>query len=162
MEKAAKGGLRSLKMNQASKNLFPLEIKQVGIVVKDREKSIEQIRSLLGVEAFRIVDLDLPEAIVRGKRTRCRAKLAFAQVGPLEVEFIEPGEGESIWSEFLEARGEGVQHLGIFVPDLDRNLARLRELGIQELQSGEDDHVRFSYLDTEAIVGVIIELLQLK
>jgi methylmalonyl-CoA/ethylmalonyl-CoA epimerase len=150
-------------MKRIQKEVTPLKISQFGIVVKDREKSMQQIRSLLGITGpFRLLDLDQPEAIVHGKKTPCKAKLAFAQVGPIEIELIEPGEGESIWSEFLHAKGEGVQHLGIFVSDLNKELAKFMEMGVGVLQSGESEHVKFAYLDTEGIVGVVIELLQVK
>ena len=149
-------------MIPSQKDAIPYEITQVGIVVRDREKAIQQIRSILGIGPFRLLNLDQPEAIVHGKRTPCEAKLAFAQAGPIEIELIEPGEGESIWSEFLRVKGEGVQHLGIFVPDLDKELARFMEMGIGALQSGEGEHVRFAYLGTAGIVGVVIELLQRK
>jgi Glyoxalase/Bleomycin resistance protein/Dioxygenase superfamily len=37
----------------------------------------------------------------------------------LAFELIEPVPGEpSQWSEFLEQRGEGVQHIGFWTPDL--------------------------------------------
>jgi methylmalonyl-CoA/ethylmalonyl-CoA epimerase len=149
-------------MKHTQRAITPFEIKQVGIVVRDREKVMQQFSSLLGTGPFRLLDLDQPEAIVHGKRTHCGAKLAFAQAGPIEIELIEPVEGESTWSEFLRAKGEGVHHLGIWVPDINKELARFTEMGIGTLQSGEDKHVRFAYMDTEGIAGVIIELLQSK
>jgi len=149
-------------MKQTQTEAIAFEIGQVGIVVRDLERTMQQIRSLLGIGPFRLVDFDLLETIVHGKRTRCQGKLAFAQVGLIEIELIEPGEGESIWLEFLNAKGEGVHHLGIFVPDINKESARFMEMGIGALQSGEDEHVRFVYLDTEGIFGVIIELLQIK
>jgi methylmalonyl-CoA/ethylmalonyl-CoA epimerase len=149
-------------MKQNQGNIKPLEITQVGIVVRNRENAMQRIRSLLGIDTFRLLDLDQPEAIVHGKKTPCGAKLAFARVGPVEIELIEPGEDASIWSEFLRAKGEGVQHLGIFVSDLNKELARFKETGIGELQSGGTENVRFVYLDTEGTIGVIIELLEIK
>lgn len=149
-------------MNDTQKDSFPFEVRQVGIVVRDREKTMKQIGSLLGITSFRLVHFDQIEVIVHGKKTHCDAKLAFAQIGPIEIELLEPGHGESIWAEFLNTKGEGVHHVGIFVPDIDKESARFMEMGIGNLQSGEDDHVRFSYWDTEGIVGVIIELLQIK
>lgn len=149
-------------MEQAQKKFMSLEVSQVGIIVKNRDKTLQQLSSLLGTGDVRLHDLDQPEATVHGKKTACKARLAFTQVGPLELELIEPVEGESIWAEFLETKGEGVQHLGVFVPDLDNELARMKEMGIGVLQSGEDDHVRFAYMDTEGVIGVIIELLHLK
>ena len=36
------------------------------------------------------------------------------------------------------------------------------ENDLKVLQSGEDENVKFAYMDTETIAGVIIELLQRK
>jgi len=149
-------------MEHPQSDLIPFEIRQVGIVVRDREKAMQQLRSLLGIGPFRLLNLDQPEAIVHGKRINCTAKLAFALAGPIEIELIELGEGESIWLEFLRTKGEGVQHLGIFVSDLGKELSRFTEMDIGTLQSGEDKYVRFAYMDTEGIAGVVIELIQRK
>ncbi len=139
-----------------------LDIKQVCIVVKNLEKAMEKLRSIGEMGPFRFIDLDLPEGIVHGEKTHYKGKLAFAQVGPIGIELIEPTEGESIWWEFLLKKGEGVHHFGIFVADLDKELARFKEMGIGVLQSGETERTKFAYVDTEGIAGVIFELLQNK
>jgi methylmalonyl-CoA/ethylmalonyl-CoA epimerase len=139
-----------------------LEIVQVGIVVRDLEKAIERLNSLWNVGPFRFLEIDLPDAILHGKQKRLRAKLAFAQVGPVELELIQPGEGENIYGEFLRAKGEGVHHLKIPVSDIKSEVARLKERGVEVLQSGDSPQVSFAYMDTEGISGVILEVLQCK
>jgi hypothetical protein len=139
-----------------------LEIVQVCIVVRDLEKTIKQLNSLWNVGPFRFLDMDLPDATLRGKKTRLRAKLAFAQVGPVELELIQPGEGESTYSEFLRDKGEGVHHLKIPVSDIKSEVDRLEKRGIEVLQSGNTPDVSFAYMDTEGIAGVILEVLQSK
>lgn len=140
----------------------PLEIDQVGIVVRDIEQTIKQLSSLWNVGPLQIREIDLLDAIVHGKQMRVRAKLAFAQVGPVELELIEPGEGENIYWEFLQTKGEGVHHLKIPVSDIESEVARFREKGVGVLQSGSTPRSSFAYLDTEGIVGVILELLNRK
>ena len=149
-------------MVNAGHDSKPLEIVQVGIVVKDLEKTIRQLASLWNVGPFRFLEVDLPDAIFHGKETHLRAKLAFAQVGPVELELIEPGEGENIYEEFLRAKGEGVHHLKIPVSDIESEVSRLKERGIGVLQSGNNPDVSFAYMDTEGIIGVILEVLQRK
>ena len=95
-------------------------------------------------------------------RSQPRANLAFAQLGSVELELIEPGEGENIYWEFLRAKGEGVHHFGLFVSDIDRELAKFRERGIEVLQSGNTPDARYAYMDTESLAGIILELLQRK
>lgn len=139
-----------------------LKISQVGIIVRDIEKTIGHLSSLWDIGPFEIREIDLPDAILHGKQKRLRAKLAFAQAGPLELELIEPGEGENIYQEFLSTKGEGLHHLGIRISDIKSEVSRFKEKGIGVLQSGSAPRVSFAYLDTENIAGVILELLQLK
>ncbi len=150
-------------MQHNQNNFKPLEITQVGIIIKNRDKAMQQFSSLLGIKAsFRLAGFDQAEMTFRGKKTRCSAKLAFTKVGSMEIEFIEPGEGKSIWSEFLRNKGEGVQHLGAFIPDIDKELSRFSEMGIGVLHSGEDNFAKFAYLDTEGIIGTVLEVVQYK
>ncbi len=139
-----------------------MEVVQVGIVVRDLEKTIKQLNSLWNVGPFRFLEIDLPDATLHGKQTRLRAKLAFAQVGPVELELIQPGEGENTYREFLRDKGEGVHHLKIPVSDINSEVARLKEKGVEVLQSGNNPDVSFAYMDTEGIAGVILEVLQSK
>ena len=140
----------------------PLNISQVALVVRDIEKTLKHLSSLWPIGPFQIREMDVPDAIVHGKQTRVKAKLAFFQAGPIEVELIEPGEGENIFREFLNTKGEGLHHLGIRVSDIKSEMARLMGGGIHVLQSGDTPRVSFAYMDTEGTAGVIFELLQLK
>lgn len=149
-------------MDYTDRDKKTLEIIQVGIVVRDLEKAIRQLNSFWNVGPFRFLEIDLPDAILHGKQRRLRAKLAFAQVGPVEMELIEPGEGNNIYGEFLRAKGEGVHHLKIPVSDIESEVSRLKERGIGVLQSGNTPDVSFAYMDTEGIAGVILEMLQRK
>jgi len=139
-----------------------LEVDQVGIVVSDIEKAVRYFSSLWNVGPFRFLQVDVPDAILHGKQTPLRTKLAFAQVGPIELELIEPGEGESIYREFLRAKGEGLHHLRITVSDIEKEVAKWEERCIGILQSADTPMVRFAYMDTEGIIGTILELLQRK
>jgi methylmalonyl-CoA/ethylmalonyl-CoA epimerase len=63
--------------------------------------------------------------------------------------------------EFLEKRGEGIHHIGFFVDGLDRETAKMAEKGFKITQSGETPEVRWAYFDTDAVGGVVIELMQM-
>ena len=120
------------------------------------------LTSLWNLGPFRFQENELADAILRGKQAPLRAKLAFAQAGPVELELIEPGEGENIYWEFLRAKGEGVHHFGVHVSDIQSELARFKKRGIEVLQSGNTPHHSLAYMDTEGIAGVIVELMQRK
>jgi catechol 2,3-dioxygenase-like lactoylglutathione lyase family enzyme len=63
-----------------------------------------------------------------------------------------------------QAQGEGIEHLGIYVPNLDEPLARLRSQGVTILQAadglGAIGDGRYAYLDTRSTLGMVLELIQ--
>ena len=131
---------------------------QIGMVVRDIQKSIEAYTNLLQWGPFEVFERKYSELIYRGKPGNFRYRVALGQIGPsLQLEFIENLEGESIYTEFLQARGEGVHHLGFTIEGMDQKIAAMKQLGIGVLQSGKRPGRSFAYLDTEPLVGTIIE-----
>jgi 4-hydroxyphenylpyruvate dioxygenase-like putative hemolysin len=82
----------------------------------------------------------------------------MSKVGDVQIELVQPLEGNSIFKEFLEKRGEGIHHLKYTVSDPEQVLERLRKEGIEILQSGKLGQGAFYYLDTESRLGFILEL----
>ncbi len=137
-----------------------LDIQHVCFVVRNLEEAMKRYRSYWSLGPFRLLDSDHPEGIVHGKNIHYKGKLAFAQAGPIEIELIEPTEGDSIWWEFLRTKGEGLHHIGVYVSNLDEELALYQDKGIGILMRGETDHVKLAYMDTSATAGVVVEILQ--
>lgn len=140
------------------------DISQVGIVVRDIEKSIALYTSILGIGPFRLVgpeEMQSTDMILRGRPAYWKVRAAFAQVGPVTIELIEHLDGESLLKEFLEARGEGLHHLGCLVDDIEQEIEKFEKQGITVLQQGTNiGRSKWAYLDTEPISGIIIELRQ--
>ena len=131
---------------------------QIGMVVRSVEKSIEAYSRLFGWGPFEVFQHKYTELIYRGKPGNFKYRVALGQISPtLQLEFIENTEGESIYTEFLRARGEGVHHLGFTMQGIDRRIEAMKELGIGVLQSGKRPGRNFAYMDTELLVGTIIE-----
>jgi 4-hydroxyphenylpyruvate dioxygenase-like putative hemolysin len=90
--------------------------------------------------------------------------VALAQTEAAVVELIEYLSGDTIHREFLAEHGEGIEHIGVYVPSLDEPLARLRSRGLTILQSGDglgsSGDGRYVYLDTRSTLGVVLELIQ--
>jgi len=149
-------------MAKEEEQKIPLEIVQVALVVRNLEDTIQKLRSLWKVGPFEIRESDNPGGIVHGRKAHIKARLAFAKAGPIDLELIEPVEGENIYWEFLQTKGEGVHHLKIPVQDFESELARIKGKGIGVLQSADSPRVSYAYLDTEKTLGVIFELLQRK
>lgn len=140
-------------------------IDQVGIVVRDLHCTVEKLKQLLGVGPFRILEWPIegvdPQATYYGEPGNFRLLLGFATSGSLNIELIEPLEGENIYSDFLKIHGPGLHHLRLNVPDYEARVAAWEQAGIKKMASGTGVHPgsEWSYFDTtELLDGVIIEL----
>jgi len=137
---------------------------QVAIVVRDIEASSKRWSEVLGMPVPPI-QTTRPghevKVIYRGKPSEGQAKLTFFNLGQVVLELIEPvGEGTS-WKEFLDKRGEGVQHLGFQVVDPDKATQALEKAGMPVLHKGryDSDDGTYIYMDSQDPLGVVIELL---
>lgn len=139
-------------------------IDQVCVVVKDVQKAVEQYWKIFGIGPWSIYIVTPPEltdTTVRGESKVFSMKLAFAKVGSMMLELIQPLEGDSVYREFLVEKGEGIHHIASYeVDDLDRAIALLGKHGIRVLQSGRWRGASFAYIDTEKTLGAIVELVK--
>ncbi|HVO69980.1 MAG TPA: VOC family protein, partial [Aggregatilineaceae bacterium] len=74
-----------------------------------------------------------------------------------------PGIGVQKTSQMaLNAHGEGVHHIAFQIEDTDRTAQHLKDHGIEVLQQGlySDASGMYTYVDSEAVLGVMLELLQ--
>jgi len=136
----------------------------VGIVVKDMDKAVKHLSSL-GIGPFESYHGSLGvvppvERRLRGKVVDCELKVLAAQVGPIKLELIQPS-GECIHSEFLDSKGEGLHHLGFYVSELDKEVAKLTEQGLTPIMESSAAKGKFcAYFAPEETGGIILELVQ--
>jgi catechol 2,3-dioxygenase-like lactoylglutathione lyase family enzyme len=134
---------------------------QVGVVVKDLDKTVERLSSL-GIGPF--TPMQIPpdaEQWFRGKPLDAKFKISGAKLGEIVLELIQPVEGESPHQEFLDNQGEGIQHIAFAVDDLDREVSKLTKQGVSVLLSANLRDVRVAYLDF-GVGGLVFELIQRK
>jgi len=137
-------------------------VEQVGIVVKDVDATMEFFSSVFGWGPWGVVELDMKGCLYRGESCDARLKIAFAQSGSIEIELIQVLEGETIHTEFLRERGEGLHHLRFKVDDLDAKLADLAKEGIDVVFRKNLNGVEFAYLNTDRFGGIMLELIEYK
>jgi methylmalonyl-CoA/ethylmalonyl-CoA epimerase len=140
---------------------------QIGIVVRDIRASIEAYWRTLGIGPWKVYTNGPPplrNVTYYGRPASYRVRVALAHTETGVVELIQYLEGDSIHRDFLATHGEGVEHLGIYVPNLDEALAPYRSQGLTVLQSadglGMSGDGRYVYLDTRSSMGTILELIQ--
>ena len=133
---------------------------QIGMVVRDIPKTIETYSKLLQWGPFEVVERGYPasDSTYHGNPGGFKYRIAYVQLGPFQLEFIQPLEGKTIHRDFLETRGEGVHHFGIMIDRIEERIAAMKEMGIEVLQSGKRPGRKYAYMDTEPLLGTIIEL----
>jgi methylmalonyl-CoA/ethylmalonyl-CoA epimerase len=143
---------------------FSKKFIHVGIVVKDAGKVIEGLKPL-GIDPFKPFDrTSMPPAIgaplYRGKPLLGVGCNAFvAKIGGIELELIEPVENGTPWAEFLDNRGEGIEHIAFAEDDLENEVARFTKNGATILLDTKWQRGGSVYLDI-GIGNIIIELEQ--
>jgi len=133
------------------KNLFKFTINQLGIAVKDIEKTSAFLEKI-GIGPFQTMDVESEES---------KFKIGSFQQEGLQIELIQLVEGEDqLYSKFLKEKGEGIHHVGYWVKDFDEALQKMKDMGIKVLSDGNVYGVRYCYLDTEKQCGFIVELIE--
>jgi len=140
---------------------------QVGILVPDLEEGVRTYAEVFGLENWLIYTYSresVPDLSFRGKPANCSFRLAMAGSGP-QIELIQPLGGESVYTEWIEARGYGTQHLGFHVESLRGISDQLEERGILPVQTGSgyglDGDGAFAYYDAVDSMHLMLELIEL-
>jgi len=124
----------------------------MGVVVRDVDEAVEYYQSL------GIVDKATDRITMEGKKAKLVGR--FIHIGSLRIEFWQPVRGETVQQEFLNSRGEGVNHLAFHVDDLDREKDKLVEKGIPVVFSVKDQNGYMAYFDARKVGNILIELAQ--
>ena len=72
------------------------------------------------------------------------------------LELLQITEGKSVERDWLKRHGETIHHVAIKVSDMEKEATEWAKKGIRILQ---EDGGKWIYLDTEAILGMNIELV---
>jgi hypothetical protein len=149
----------SVSQQGESEFLLP-PVYQLGYVVRDIERACRHYESTFGTGPFSpVIDVAMNGALLRGKRVDTTIKVAFVQSGDVQIELIQPVAGENPYTEFLEARGEGIHHLAYKVDDMESVKARFAEKVGDPVFSCDMGVMEFAYYDTSEIGGLMLEFL---
>ena len=152
-------------MAEASSLIEGADLDQIGIVVNDLHTFTQELSRLFGIGPFRIFEWPLegvdPQATYHGQPANFRLLLAFVMVGKIQLEVVQPLEGQNIYSDFLRDHGPGLHHFRLTIPGFENGVKSLVEAGIENIASGTGVHVgsKWAYFDTtHNLEGVVVEL----
>lgn len=141
------------------------KLRHIAIVVMDIERAV-QFYSSIGIGPF----ITPPKRVHHTKAYVARTFrgkpmgvvdliVRETKIGPIVLQLVQPVAGECIEKEFLDKRGEGVQHLGFLVDDIDKQEGKAVKLGLRITQRGRrGDGSGNTFFDTEALGGIVLEI----
>lgn len=127
-----------------------MRLDHIGIAVRDLAEARANYRRL-GLEE--VGREELPDQGV---------EVVIFQLGGARIELLQP-LGEGPLARSLERRGEGLHHLAIAIADIEGELRRLQEAGVQLIDErprrGFGDS-RIAFIHPGSMSGVLIELVE--
>jgi methylmalonyl-CoA/ethylmalonyl-CoA epimerase len=135
---------------------LPDQIQHIGVVVKDIEATTKFLSSMWGMGPWDIFDYTGDkDKVIFGEPFSM--KIAFAKLGPTQVELLQPLDDKSLLAKFLQTNGEGLHHISYDIPNYDEMVANLEKHGCQMLAAAfNDDGTRWCYFDTRP-GGIVVE-----
>lgn len=173
MDTEAKGayslGLIYLPPEIAAENDVPArpdapKLAHIALVARDIH-AVSAFWSKLGLPEMTYTHDPFWKPVYRDNPGRFDMELGWQRHVKPAYEWIQPFKGPSVYEEHLKAHGQGVQHIGVPVDDIDKAIADWKRLGYPVVQSGgwgqegKPGSGRFAYLDTAPIGGLVVELL---
>jgi len=127
-------------------------INHIGFAVKNVDETIRTAVEILG-----------GEIIMRFEETNLKYTGACIQFGQSIVSFIQGTDESSFVTKFVEERGEGVQHIGLEIDNIEEFVKQLESKGIR-VDKGhmKDENFQEALLGPRIGRGVVLQLTQWK
>ena len=128
------------------------KIEHIGIAVKALDRSNEIFKKLFDAVHYKTEEVESE-----------KVKTSFFRVGPNKFELLEGTSDDSVISQFVEKRGEGMHHIAFDVADIVSEMKRLKKEGFkllnEEPKIGADNKL-VCFVHPKSANGILIELCQ--
>jgi methylmalonyl-CoA/ethylmalonyl-CoA epimerase len=127
-------------------------IDHVGVAVRDLEDAISLYEGTLGMPLVHRETVDSQGV-----------EAALLDVGEGHVELLRPLGEETPVGRFLDRRGQGLHHVAYAVDDIEATLERLREAGLELIDSEPRKGIRntrVAFLHPRSTAGVLTEIVE--
>jgi hypothetical protein len=133
-------------------------------VVDNMEEAATKLSRSMQVGPFlmiRHIKLDDPHHRLKPQRTDF--SLCLAQAGDVQIELVEQHDDTpSVYRDMFPdgpPGGMAFHHVAVIVPDVFEETARYNALGFPTASSGRFGAIDFTYIDTTAAGGFMVEVL---
>ena len=128
------------------------KVDHIGIAVSNLDESIKFYHDVLGIE------LQGTEEVADQK-----VKVAFMPRGDTEIELLESTAPDGPIAKFIEAKGQGIQHIAYRVDNIEQAIADMKEKGIRMIDETPRygaGNAKIAFLHPKSTNGVLIELCE--
>lgn len=136
-------------------------ISQLCVCVYDIDKAMYEYSRRFGWGRWSVFEYGPPllhDTYLRGEPTTFSMIGAEVDAGPIGFELIQPTGGRSIYQEFLDEHGEGVQHIAVMKHSVGESDAFIADMDAPRLMGGRiGESIEFYYLDTVSSLKVVVE-----
>lgn len=136
---------------------------QAAFMVEDLEAAAMNWVRTTGVGPFLVVPhIELAEYDYRGvKSAGLDFSVALAQSGGVQIELIQQHcDNPSAYRDTIAKGSQGFHHLAVYCEDYDASYRHYRDQGFVSAVDGVFGTMRFSYIDTSAAIGCMVELVE--
>ena len=129
-----------------------IKLNHIALVVADIDAAMAFWRDCFNLEVSCPPHPNADEAV----------EMAFLRLGDSRLELISPTDEKSGVARFLAARGPGLHHICLEVEDLDDQLQRLRDRGIELINetAREAEGRRYAFVHPRSAFGALLELYE--
>jgi methylmalonyl-CoA epimerase len=129
-----------------------MKIDHIGIAVKSAAEAAKIYESALGLNLSGVDEVD-----DQGVR------VAMLAIGESRLELLEATRPDSPVGKFITKRGEGLHHIAVQVPNIEKALARLKAQGVRMIDETPRigaHNTRVAFIHPSSTNGVLLELVE--
>lgn len=137
-------------------------VMQMAYIVENLDDAIRDFSRRLGIGPWFVRRrVEYVHCTYRGQPTDACVSLAFAYSGEINFELLQlENDAPSIFRDFVDSHGYGLQHVGVLTDDIERDTAALAAEGVEMLMHminrvGVDTRL----FDTQFMPGATLELI---
>ena len=141
-----------------------MRFNQYAFAIKD-EVPVSNFWATAGLPELEITHGPVRDKEYFGKSADFDMKLGWQRHGTIVYEWIIPLKPPTVYADHIRMHGEGIQHFGFAVEDIDKVIGFFEEKGYRVSMSGgwgekgKKGSGRFAYVDLSKIGGMTLELL---
>ncbi len=141
-------------------------VSQLGFVVRDLAAALPAYSALYGIRTWYETDLSGTRFAYKGQEIQQNLRVVLGFWGKMQIELICSYDSTSnLYTDFLAAHEEGLQHVACDVSNLENILAAARRLGVDPIYrswftSPGGVTAQCAYLDLRPYGGAMVELVE--